>query len=138
VIREADYVERLAYTRTQAAEALGVSRSTFIRRVLPYVETIEMAWGARLIPADELERLVVENRRAAQATAQPAAPGRPPLVSADVVERICDAHAAARAFDGSQRTSTPTKYRQRTVDAAGGRRPSVPSSTGPAPAAGRE
>jgi recombinase len=98
VIREADYVERLAYTRTQAAEALGVSRSTFIRRVLPYVETIEMAWGARLIPADELERLVVENRRAAQATAQPAAPGRPPLVSADVVERICDAHAGGASL----------------------------------------
>ncbi len=48
--REATRVERLAYTRTQAAEALGVSRSTFIRRVLPYVETVEMPWGAKLIP----------------------------------------------------------------------------------------
>jgi hypothetical protein len=41
VVREVEYVERLAYTRSQAAEALGVGRSTFVRRVLPYVETIE-------------------------------------------------------------------------------------------------
>ena len=98
MIREADYVERLAYTRTQAAEALGVSRSTFLRRVLPYVETIEMPWGVRLIPADELERLVVERRRVAQATSQPAAPGRPPVVSGEVIERICDARAAGASL----------------------------------------
>jgi predicted DNA-binding protein (UPF0251 family) len=55
-------VERLAYTRTQAAEALGVSRSTFDRRVLPLRETIDMPWGTRLIPIDELERLVAEHR----------------------------------------------------------------------------
>ena len=41
VVREARYVERLAYTRSQAARALGISRSTFTRRVLPYVATIE-------------------------------------------------------------------------------------------------
>lgn len=35
VAREATRVERLVYTRTQAAEALGVSRSTFNRRILP-------------------------------------------------------------------------------------------------------
>src|SRR5262245_37424983 len=34
VARSAPFVERLAYTRSQAAEALGLSRSTFIRRVL--------------------------------------------------------------------------------------------------------
>ena len=42
---QATRVERLAYTRTQAAEALGISRSTFNRRVLPLVETVEMPWG---------------------------------------------------------------------------------------------
>jgi response regulator of citrate/malate metabolism len=45
VVREADYVVRLAYTRSQAAEALGISRST-LRRLLPYLETIELPWGA--------------------------------------------------------------------------------------------
>ena len=63
VVREATYIERLAYTRSQAAEALGISRSTLIRRVLPHVDTIEMPWGAKLIPVDELERLLQERRR---------------------------------------------------------------------------
>jgi transposase-like protein len=54
IVREAKRVERLAYTRTQAAEALGISRSTFNRRILPLVETVEMPWGARLIPVNEL------------------------------------------------------------------------------------
>jgi hypothetical protein len=53
VVREATGVERLAYTRTQAAAALGVSRSTFDRRVLPLLETIEMPWGTKLIPVDD-------------------------------------------------------------------------------------
>jgi hypothetical protein len=47
--QEATQVERLTYTRTQAAEALGVSR--FNRRVLPLIETVEMPWGTRMIPA---------------------------------------------------------------------------------------
>jgi predicted RNase H-like HicB family nuclease len=88
IVREAEYVERLAYRRSQAAEALGISRSTFIRRVLPYIETIEMPWGATLIPCDELERVLAERRRAARAAAEPGAPGRPPLVTPEVVERI--------------------------------------------------
>jgi hypothetical protein len=88
VIRQAPIVERLAYTRSQAAEALGLSRSTFIRRVLPYLETFEMPWGAKLIPVDELERLLVEQRRAAKPRPAPPARGRPPLVPAEVIERI--------------------------------------------------
>ena len=66
-VRQAETVERLAYTRTQAADALGVSRATFIRRVLPLVETIDMPWGTRLIPVDELERVLDERRRQASA-----------------------------------------------------------------------
>src|SRR4051794_37597925 len=78
-LREATRVERLVYTRTQAAEALGLSRSTFNRRVLPLIETIEMPWGTRLIPADELERLIAEHRRPARENAQrPGIPGRRP------------------------------------------------------------
>ena len=56
VLREATHVERLAYTRSQAARALGISSST-LRRLLPYVETIELPWGTSLIPVDELERI---------------------------------------------------------------------------------
>jgi Recombinase len=99
VVREATRVERLAYTRTQAAAALGVSRSTFDRRVLPFVETIEMPWGTQLIPLDELQRLVAERRRPARAKRRTEAPvGRPPVVAADVVERIRDGHSAGQSF----------------------------------------
>ena len=80
VVGEAPRVERLAYTRTQAAESLGVSRSTFNRRVLPLIETVAMPWDTRLIPVDELQRLLAERRQTARAEALPRArPGRPPL-----------------------------------------------------------
>jgi hypothetical protein len=99
VVREATRVERLAYTRTQAASALGVSRSTFDRRVLPLVETIEMPWGTRLIPVDELERLLAEGRRKAPEQAKRQAPlGRRASVPANVVERIRTDHAAGSSL----------------------------------------
>jgi hypothetical protein len=88
---------RLAYTRSQAAEALGISRST-LWRVLPYVQTIEMPWGSTLIPVDELERLVAERRRAARATVEPAVAGRPPRVPPAIVERIRTERAAGNSF----------------------------------------
>jgi hypothetical protein len=98
-VREATRVERLAYTRTQAAEALGVSRSTFNRRVLPYVATVEMPWGARLIPADELERLVDERRRTPrERKSPPAPPGRPAAVPSEIVERIRAERAAGKSM----------------------------------------
>ena len=88
-MREAPRVERLVYTRTQAAEALGLGRSTFNRRVLPLIETVEMPWGTRLIPADELERLIAERRRPAREEAQaPTRPGRPAAVSPELVDEI--------------------------------------------------
>jgi hypothetical protein len=99
IVREATKVERLAYTRTQAAAALGISRSTFDRRVLPLVETVKMPWGGRLIPVDELERLIAERRRQAQGRAQPAAePGRRPTVAPNIVERIRAEHAAGKSL----------------------------------------
>jgi hypothetical protein len=92
-------VERLAYTRTQAAEALGVSRSTFDRRILPLVETVEMPWGARLIPVDELQRLIAERRRPARARKEPVAgPGRRATVAPSIVGRIRAEHAAGRSL----------------------------------------
>jgi hypothetical protein len=98
IIRPAPRVERLAYTRSQAAEALGISRSTLIRRVLPYVETIEMPWGARLIPVDELERLLAERRRPAKPRPAPTRRGRPQQVPQQVVERVEAAHTAGRSL----------------------------------------
>ena len=97
VVREAARVERLAYTRTQAAEALGISRSTFNRRVLPLIDTVAMPWGTRLIPVDELQRLA---RRAATAGS-----------SASNVPR--DARTPRRGRDRSRRPHTSrTRRRQ--------------------------
>jgi hypothetical protein len=98
IIRQATRVERLAYTRTQAAEALGVSRSTFNRRVLPLVETVEMPTGTKLIPADELEWLLAERRRPAQERPRPAVPRRPPIVPSDVVDHIRAERVAGKSF----------------------------------------
>jgi Recombinase len=87
VVRETSHVERLAYTRSQAARALGISLSTF-RRLLPYIETIELPWGTSLIPVDELERIAVERRRTACARLEPAVRGRKPAVPPEIVKRI--------------------------------------------------
>jgi hypothetical protein len=115
IIREATRVERLAYTRTQAAEALGISRSTFNRRVLPYIETVEMPWGTRLIPADELERLVAERRRPPRELPRPSRPpGRPTSLAAAVVDRIQAEHAAGASLAQIARdltaSGTPTAH----------------------------
>jgi AraC-like DNA-binding protein len=115
IVREATRVERLAYTRAQAAEALGISRSTFNRRVLPYVETVEMPWGARLIPVDELERLIAERRRPQREQRRPALPpGRPAALAPDVVERIRAERAAGKTLAQIARelnaSGTPTAH----------------------------
>ena len=54
----------------------------------PTSTTVEMPWGAKLIPVDELERLLAEQRRAAKPRPVPPARGRPPLLPAEVIERI--------------------------------------------------
>jgi hypothetical protein len=53
-------VERLVYSREQAARALGVSLATLDRRVVPAIATVKTEWGARVIPAAELERYLAE------------------------------------------------------------------------------
>ena len=93
-VREASDIERLAYTRTQAAQALGIGRSTFTQRVLPYLETIETPWGTTLIPANELHRVMREWRRPARPRRQPQRTGRPRTIAPDVVQRIRDAREA--------------------------------------------
>jgi len=114
-VRETTRVERLVYTRTQAAEALGVSRSTFNRRVLPLIETVDMPWGTRLIPADELERVIAERRRPAreQMRERPK-PGRPTAVSPQLVAQIRTAHFEGQSLAQIARelnaTETPTAH----------------------------
>ena len=89
---------RLAYTRTQAAEALGISRSTFNRRVLPFVETVETEWGLRLVPVDEVERFLTKHRRTARAEPAPVRRGRPPSVAPETARRIQKEHALGKSL----------------------------------------
>jgi len=99
IVREATRIVRLAYTRSQAAEALGVSTSTFNRRVLPFIETLEMDWGKRLVPIDELERYLATRRRKARAErGPPARPGRKPGLLPEVVARIRDQHGEGESL----------------------------------------
>jgi hypothetical protein len=97
VVRKADVVVRLAYTPTQAAQALGVSRSS-LYRFLPYLETIETPSGHPLIPVDELERLTAERRQAALARRPPVPSGRKPSVPPKVLARIRVARAGGRSY----------------------------------------
>jgi hypothetical protein len=114
VLREATRVERLAYTRTQAAKALGISRSTFDRRVLPFVQTVEMPSGTRLVPVDELERLLAQRRRAPRARPQQARVGRPPAVAPALIRRIRAERAAGKSLGEIARdlnaSGTPTAH----------------------------
>ena len=102
---------RLVYTRAQAAEALGISTATLARRVLPQIDTVEMPWGARMIPVDELERLVTDGRQPKR-RARPQPAGRRPGIPPEVRRRICVEHAAgsslAEIARGLNRDQVPT------------------------------
>ena len=115
IVREASRVAQLAYTRTQAAEALGISRSTFSRRVLPYIELVEMPWGTKLVPVDELERLLAEGRRLPRERRRPSRPpGRPRSLAPAVVERVRAERAAGKSIAQVARdlnaSGTPTAH----------------------------
>ena len=97
IIREVSGVERLAYTRTQAAEALGISRST-LNRLLPFLEIVELPWGTKLVPVDELERLLRERRRSARRRPKPATPGRPQALPPELVRQIRSERAAGKSL----------------------------------------
>lgn len=98
IVREATRVERLAYTRTQAAAALGVSRSTFDRRVLPLIETVEMPSGTKLIPVDEIERLLAERRRSPLVRPERSSRGRPRALAPELAARIRNERNAGRTL----------------------------------------
>jgi hypothetical protein len=101
---ETDDVRRLAYTRRQAAEALGVSISTIDRRVVPSIETVKLPWGQRLIPVDELERFMRNHVTSARTRPAARPAGRPPTLPARVVERICRDYARGRGLSAIART----------------------------------
>jgi hypothetical protein len=113
VVRVATHVERLAYTRSQAAEALGVSTSTFNRRVLPFIEMLQMDWGPSLVPVDELERLVAARRQKARARqGPPARPGRraglPPAVVASIRDQATNGRSFGEIARGLNADGVPT------------------------------
>jgi Recombinase len=87
-------VEPLAHTREQAAQALGVSLATLDRRVVPTIATVKTEWGARLIPASELERYLADRREQPRRERRRTAPsGRKPALPPEVVARIRREHA---------------------------------------------
>jgi hypothetical protein len=59
-VEPGDAIRPLVYSREQAAQALGVSLATLDRRVVPTIATVKTEWGARLIPAGELDRYIAE------------------------------------------------------------------------------
>jgi Recombinase len=105
-LREADQVERLAYTRRQAAEALGVSISTIDRHIVPAIETVKTPWGQRLIPADELKRLFHDYREPARGRPVPRPVGRPATLPRSIVERIRLEYARGRNLSEIARALT--------------------------------
>jgi Recombinase len=105
-LRGARKVERIAYTRRQAAEALGVSISTIDRRIVPAIETVKLPWGQRLIPADELDRVLRRYREPARGRAARRAAGRPQTLPRSVLERIRLEYARGRGLSEIARTLT--------------------------------
>jgi hypothetical protein len=87
-LQEVIEAERLAYSRKQAADALGVSISTIDRRVVPSIHTVKTPWGQRLIPVAELERFLREHLEPPREPNERGTPGRPPSLPWRIVERI--------------------------------------------------
>jgi hypothetical protein len=97
-LRQAGEVERLAYSRKQAADALGVSISTIDRQLVPRVSTVKTPWGQRLIPVAELERFVQKHLEGGRGRAAPQRAGRPPRLPQTVVDRISLEYARGRGI----------------------------------------
>ena len=98
-LKLADDVEHLAYTREQAAEALGISLATFDRRVVPVIATVATEWGRRLIPVSELERYLAERTQQPRAERRPAErAGRKVSIPPELVARIRADRASGRSL----------------------------------------
>jgi hypothetical protein len=105
-LQETRKVERLAYTRRQAAEALGVSISTVDRRVVPAIESVKLPWGQRLIPVDELRRFLRNHREPARGRPARRSAGRPATLPRSIVERIRLEYARGRGLSEIARALT--------------------------------
>jgi hypothetical protein len=108
VVRQPDRIERLAYTRPQAAEALGIGRTT-LTRLLLYIDTIETPWGTTLL---------AERRRPRHQRPRSKRSGRPATLPPEVIERIRTAHAGGRSYGEIARALNA----DRTPTAHGGKR----------------
>ena len=86
--------KRRVYSREQAAQTLGISLATLDRRVVPTIATVKTEWGARLIPAAELERYLAERtERPPAPRRRPARSGRTSTLPAQVIADIRHEHA---------------------------------------------
>ncbi len=97
-LQEVVEAERLAYSRKQAAEALGVSVSTVDRRLVPSMNTVKTPWGQRLIPVGELERFLREHLQLPREPGERGAAGRPASLPRRVVEQIRLEYARGRGL----------------------------------------
>jgi Recombinase len=97
-LHEVVEAERLAYSRKQAAEALGVSVSTVDRRLVPSMNTVKTPWGQRLIPVGELERFLRKHLQPPREPGERGAAGRPASLPRRVVERIRLEYARGRGL----------------------------------------
>jgi RimJ/RimL family protein N-acetyltransferase len=113
-LHEASRVERLTYSRKQAAEALGVSVATIDRRVVPAIDTVKTPWGQRLIPVDELERFLRKHIESGHPRAPHRPAGRPPSLPRSVVDRVQLEYARGRSLgeiaEGLTADSVPTAH----------------------------
>jgi hypothetical protein len=97
-LQEVEEPNRLAYSRKQAAEALGVSISTVDRRLVRAVYTVKTPWGQRLIPVAELQRFLREHLEPPGQPGERGIAGRPPSLPRRVVERIRLDYARGRGL----------------------------------------
>jgi hypothetical protein len=97
-LRHTQQIRRLAYSRRQAAEALGVSIATVDRKVVPAIHTVKTPWGQRLIPVDELERFIVEHVEPPRPRAAPRPAGRPAVLPPSIVSRIGSEHRSGKSL----------------------------------------
>ena len=115
----ADRIERLVYSREQAAEALGISLATLDRRVVPVIATVKTEWGARLIPVAELERYLADR-----------------TVEARVARRVPRRAGSEACCSGRYRRANPRRARARHEpwrDRAWAQRRPCPDRSGRAP-----
>ena len=105
-LQEVDEANRVAYSRKQAAESLGVSVSTIDRHLVPSVSTVKTPWGQRLIPVSELERFVEEHLEPPRGRAPRRPAGRPATLPSSVVDRIRLDYASGRSLGEIARALT--------------------------------